>query len=231
MRNFRLLKADEIECRISQVTEKGVALLLYKTARTDYSLLDEKFGMFGWQNDYRLIDGKMYCGIGVLNAETNQWVWKWNVGTESNTEAEKGQASDAMKRAGFAWGIGTELYSSPFIWIPTELLQKRNGNKVYDKFTVKSIAYNEAEEISQLQIVNDLGAVVFTHPRTKQEAAQKPPVSVPKPVQANTPAKPKTTQNACIECGTSVSDKVRDYSMTKFGYCLCMDCQKKYGSR
>ena len=65
MRNFRLLKADEIECRISQVNANGVSILLYKTARTDYSLLDEKFGMFRWQNDYKTIDGKMYCGIGI----------------------------------------------------------------------------------------------------------------------------------------------------------------------
>ena len=109
MRNFRLLKPDEIEVRVASVSETGITALLYKTARTDYALLDETVGMMGWANDYRVIDGKMYCGIGIRG--DGEWVWKWNCGTESNTEAEKGQASDAMKRAGFCWGIGTELYS------------------------------------------------------------------------------------------------------------------------
>ncbi len=220
MRNFRLLTADEIECRISQVTEKGVALLLYKTARTDYALLDEKFGMYGWQNDYKLIDGKMYCGIGVRDNQTGEWCWKWNVGTESNTEAEKGQASDAMKRAGFCWGIGTELYSAPFIWIPYELLQRTNGNKVYDRFYVKSIGYDDNENISSLQIVNDIGAVVFTHPRKKTE---------PKQPDLRAEAKPKP--NICIDCGAEVPDNVRDFSMKKWGKCYCFSCQKKYAGR
>ena len=118
MRNFRLLKPDEIEVRVQTVKENGLVALLYKTARTDYALLDETYGAFNWENDYKEINGKMYCGIGIYDKETKEWIWKWNVGTESETEAEKGQASDAMKRAGFCWGIGTELYSSPFIWIP-----------------------------------------------------------------------------------------------------------------
>lgn len=231
MRNFDLLAANDIECRVSQINEKGLSLLLYKTARTDYAMLDAKFGMFGWQNDYRLIDGKMYCGIGVRNPETGEWVWKWNVGTESNTEAEKGQASDAMKRAGFAFGIGTELYSAPFIWVSAELcnIKERNG-KYYcnDRFYVKSIGYDNNQDISELQIVNSSsGATVFTHPRKKTE---KPSVSVSAPASTNTRPAPQNAPTAgiCVACGADVSDKVRDYSVKKFGQCFCMDCQKKY---
>ena len=110
MRNFRLLKADEIECRISQVFEEGVSILLYKTARTDYQLLDEVVGMFNWQNKYAEIDGKMYCGIGIHDNGTGEWIWKWNCGTESNTEAEKGQASDAMN---FIYKKGTAKRRTP----------------------------------------------------------------------------------------------------------------------
>ncbi len=236
MRNFRLLKADEIECRISTVTEKGCSLLLYKTARTDYALLDEKFGMFGWQNDYEVIDGKMYCCISVYNPNIGEWVKKWNCGTESFTEAEKGQASDAMKRAGFCWGIGTELYSAPFIWIPAELcninLNSKNKYVCFDKFIVTEIAYDENEDISELKIKNDRGVTVFTHPRTKQQkTAEKPPVGVPAAAPTVTPPKPQNTQTAlfCSECGVEVTEKVKDYSVNRYGYCLCFDCQKKYG--
>ena len=146
MRKFRLLTADEIECRVARATDKGTQLLLYKTARTDYSILDETVGMENWQNDYKDVDGKVYCGIGIRFDD--KWIWKWNCGSESNMEAEKGEASDAMKRAGFAWGLGTELYSSPFIWIKTD-----KGEKT-DRYKVVEIGYDENQKINRLVIDN-----------------------------------------------------------------------------
>ena len=121
MNKFRLLRADEIECRISSINEKGLSLLLYKTARTDANLLDETVGGENWENDFKIVDGVLYGGIGIFDEIKNDMVWKWDAGTESNTEAEKGRASDAFKRAGFKWGIGRELYTSPFIWISNAL--------------------------------------------------------------------------------------------------------------
>lgn len=158
MRNFKLLTEKEIECRVSEIAKNGsfLKLLLYKTARTDAAKLDEAFGMNNWQNDYRVLDGKLYCGIGVRTDK--DWVWKWNVGTESNMEAEKGQASDAMKRAGFVLGIGTELYSAPEIKIPAEKcgIKEYNGKyKCYDKFSVEKISYDENEDINGVAIRND----------------------------------------------------------------------------
>lgn len=161
---MRKLKADEIECRVSQVKENGCSLLLYKTARVDRAILDETYGEL-WQNDFKVIDGKMYGGIGIYNKELNQWLWRWDCGTESNTEAEKGQASDCFKRAGFKWGIGVELYTAPFIWVkvPTE---KFNGkwqltNK-FTKFIVDTIGYSEKGEINKLVIVDDKGNNLFS---------------------------------------------------------------------
>ena len=148
MNDFRLLTADEIECRISQVTDKGVALLLYKTARTDANLLDERG--FEWQNDFKVIDGVLYGGIAIDRGQG--WVWRWDAGTESNTEAEKGRASDAFKRAGFKWGIGRELYTAPRIWISADKCNIRD-RKCYDTFTVEKIAYNDKQEISGLSIL------------------------------------------------------------------------------
>lgn len=160
-RKFRLLRPDEIELRIAVINESGLQLLLYKTARTDAALLDETYPD-QWQNDYKCIDGKMYGGIGIkINSE---WLWRWNCGTESNTEAEKGEASDAFKRAGFNWGIGAELYTSPFVWVkpdscnikPTKRTDKY-GNTVYecrDRFKVTGIEYDENERISFLAIDN-----------------------------------------------------------------------------
>lgn len=161
---MRRLLPEEIECRIAQVSAKGCSLLLYKTARVDRAILDETYGEL-WQNDFKVIDGKMYGGIGIYNKDLNQWLWRWDCGTESNTEAEKGQASDAFKRAGFKWGIGVELYTAPFIWYSAET--KRNEKGKYElvnrfiKFFVKNIGYDDSGNINALTIVDDEGKTVF----------------------------------------------------------------------
>ena len=98
-----------------------------------------------------MIDGKMYGGIGIkFNSE---WLWRWDCGTESNMEAEKGEASDAFKRAGFKWGIGAELYTSPFIWVKPENCKIEN-KKCYDRFKVALIDYDENGRINALAIDN-----------------------------------------------------------------------------
>ena len=109
---FRKLTANDVEARVQSCDESGFVLLLYKNARVDQNILDETFTPFGWQNRYEEFKGNMYCSIGIKN-ENGEWIWKSNCGTESNTEKEKGEASDSFKRAGFNWGIGRELYTAP----------------------------------------------------------------------------------------------------------------------
>ncbi len=162
---IRLLKADEIECRVSTVSEKGVSLLLYKDARVDQKILDETFTPFGWRRTHQSIDGNLYCTVEVYDREKQEWVAKQDVGTTSYTEKEKGQASDSIKRACFNWGIGRELYTAPFIWIPAgkvSVIQKGDRYTTYDRFTVRHIAYGESREISELIIANGKGTVVYT---------------------------------------------------------------------
>lgn len=112
----RPLSISEIDFRVQSINNGGYATILaYKDARTDMSRLDEAFGPFGWQKAYSVINDSLFCGVGILDRENGAWVWKWDVGTESNTEKEKGQASDAFKRACFNLGIGRELYEYPVI--------------------------------------------------------------------------------------------------------------------
>ena len=107
---FRNLRADEVEARVSQIKENGVALLLYKDARCDMRILDETVGPENWQREHYECKGNLFCRVGInVNYNTpehiGRWVWKSDCGTESNTEAQKGQASDSFKRACFNWGI------------------------------------------------------------------------------------------------------------------------------
>lgn len=166
---IRLLKANEIECRISVINEKGLSLLLYKDARVDQRILDETFGAFGWKRSHQCIDGNLYCTVEIFDKETGEWVAKQDVGTTGYTEKEKAQASDSFKRACFNWGIGRELYSAPFIWIPADkaaiqVKENQNREKRYycnERFYVCSIQYSEDREINALLIVNDKGQPVY----------------------------------------------------------------------
>lgn len=119
---FRALTEKEIDARVATVNEKGCSLLLYKDARCDMRILDESVGSERWQRKHELINGNLFCNVGInFPAEDgDHWVWKQDVGTESYTEKEKGQASDSFKRACFNWGIGRELYTAPYIWIPAK---------------------------------------------------------------------------------------------------------------
>ena len=166
---FRPLTADEVECRVAQVGKKqngGVyaSFLIYKDARVDQKLLDEVVGPKNWKNDYAFINGSLYCTISIWDSEKKEWISKQNVGTESNTEKEKGQASDAFKRAGFNWGIGRELYSAPKIFIDLkegEYYEQNGTLRVKSPFTVTYMHCDNNMEIDRLTISDKRGNVRF----------------------------------------------------------------------
>jgi hypothetical protein len=196
---FRTLRADEIECRVGAVTDKGVSLLMYKDARVDMRLLDEVVGAENWQRKHELIDGQLFCTVSIRD-EKGEWVGKQDVGTESNTEKEKGRASDAFKRACFNWGVGRELYSCPFVWV--NLAQNEWKANAYGKsqprvkFHVSEIAYDDNRNVSRLVIVDDSGRVRFTFGGgTPQQQGAQPQQQ---PQQQQAPTQP-THKNADYE--------------------------------
>lgn len=176
---FRRLKASEIEARVATVTEKGCSLLLYKDARVDQNILDETVGCLNWQRSHQLIGDRLYCTVSIWDAEKGQWISKQDVGTESYTEKEKGQASDSFKRACFNLGIGRELYTTPFIWIgktKCELVQRGDKWTTYDRFTVSDVGYDEQGNINRLVIRNaKTEAIAFQlgEATTEEEKASK----------------------------------------------------------
>lgn len=170
---IRLLRADEIECRVGTINERGLSLLLYKDARVDQKILDEAFGMYGWERTHQSIEGNLYCTVRIWDSEKAQWIEKQDVGTTSYTEKEKGQASDAFKRACVNVGIGRELYTAPFIWISSSKanIQKRdNRYTTSERFQVREISYNEMREIAAITIVNDRGVVVYEYQEKKNSS-------------------------------------------------------------
>lgn len=166
--NFRKLNADEIEVRIQSVKEKGLILLLYKDARADQRILDETVGNMNWQRHHTRENKN--CIVSIWDTEKKQWIEKEDTGVESNTEKEKGLASDSFKRACFNWGIGRELYTSPFIWVNAKDVniqpdgkdnRGRPKFKCFDKFEVEKITYDEKGNIDGLSIKKVNGNRVF----------------------------------------------------------------------
>lgn len=177
MEEFRLLRADEIDCRVATVKKNGVSLLLYKDARCDMNILDETVGAERWQRKHELINGNLFCSVGIFCKDLNEWVWKQDVGTESYTEKEKGQASDAFKRACFNWGLGRELYTAPFIWVNADdaNVSDSGGGKytTSDRFEVKEIGYTD-RKITRLVIENTkTGKIVYQTGKRTEKADPK----------------------------------------------------------
>ena len=181
MEEIRLLTKDDIDVRVSNVTENNgivkVMLLLYKDARVDMKILDELYTPMGWKRTHKVVGDRLYCCVEVWNG--SEWVGKEDVGVESNTEAEKGQASDSFKRACVNWGIGRELYSAPRIYVTLyqgEYFYDRNNRlKVSAAFSVGKIGYDVKERvINELDIVDKYGNVRFsmTNPQSQSVSQQ-----------------------------------------------------------
>ena len=156
---FRLLRADEIDVRVKSVGANSVMLLLYKDARCDQNILDETVGAMNWQRHHSRDNRN--CIVSIWDSEKQMWIEKEDTGTESNTEAEKGLASDSFKRACFNWSIGRELYSAPNLWFPKDKCKKIDGNKCGDYFIVESIEYTN-RKISKVVIKNTSSGQTYT---------------------------------------------------------------------
>ena len=174
---IRRLRADEVELRAAQcgMTRSNnpyATLLIYKDARVDQRILDETFGPMNWERQHEVIDGRLYCTVRIWDAEKGQWVSKQDVGTESNTEKEKGQASDSFKRACFNWGIGRELYTAPRIVLYlkegeyyTKEIKGEVKVQMQASFYVNRIEYDNDGNICGLEVRDKQGQVRFTFTR------------------------------------------------------------------
>ena len=173
--SFRTLEADEIEVRVASVSGKGCSLLLYKNARCDMNILDETVGPNNWMRHH--LRDNANCIVSIWDDEKNQWIEKEDTGTENFTEKEKSICSDSFKRACVNWGIGRELYTAPFIWIPAEktTIEKNNKDKweVKDSFSVERIAYDDKRRIVGLAIRNRADKRVFVFAKEKKEKKEK----------------------------------------------------------
>lgn len=175
---FRLLKPQEIECRIGKASAKGLSLLLYKNARCDMQILDETVGAMNWERIHT--NGNANCTIAIYDSQKGEWVTKEDVGTPNNAEKEKSIASDSFKRAAVNWGIGRELYSAPFIWISSDKvkIEPKDGKFICnEKFIVSKVEYDTDRNICLLEIQNGQGNPIYTFKKNATSRTQSQPTA------------------------------------------------------
>lgn len=173
--NFRPLRADEVECRALRVDKDWCQLTLYKDARCDMRMLDELFTPLGWQRRHELINNSLFCTVSIYDGERGLWVEKQDVGVQSFVEKQKGEASDAFKRACTNWGIGRELYTQPPIFIGLEekelsVREGSNGQKSYSLkrrvcFSAVKLEVDPQQAITELVIADQDGVERFAWQR------------------------------------------------------------------
>ena len=234
---FRNLTAEEVEARVDNVNSSGFTALLYKTARTDAKLFDETFGPMNWQCSYRSIDSKMFCEILVWDENKGVWISKQNVGVESNYEKEKGQASDALKRAGYTWGCGVELYTQPFIWFPLSGIVLPDKPRI--DFTVDGFECNAEKQITYVKITARFRDKLkekkeLTYTFGTPSKASKKPAKQQEDESPATVADDKESYVECADCHKPIKDhaphtskQLVDGTIRAYGRPLCWECANK----
>lgn len=197
-KNIPLLTAKDVELRVQSQGSTWVNLLVYKDARCDMRILDDTFGPLNWKREHQVVNDNLFCTVSVWDDEKKQWVSKQDVGKPSKAESEKGEASDAFKRACFCWGIGRELYAAPTLFISTTDADMKNG-KLKTQFSVAEMEYDkEQREFKTFVVVDDKNMVRFAIRNFKKEFIKEPYAYGGKPAQNVENLKTLVSQNQWV---------------------------------
>ena len=151
--NLQDLKTEmPYKWREQSVNARGATMVAYIDARQLFDKLDEVCGVENWQSDFKVVDGKLFGGIGIKMPKSGEWVWKWDTGSESNVEKEKGEVSDAVKRAGVQWGVGRFLYTLGIVTLKSAEYNGKfrpaddNGKIIWDREELTELCMRAVKE-------------------------------------------------------------------------------------
>jgi hypothetical protein len=151
----KLKKTIPFKWRIqSEIKNKlQVRMIAYVDARDVAEQLDKVVSPENWTDTYKDVKGVLFCSIGI-NINGN-WVYKSDCGVASRTEKEKGESSDAFKRAAVKWGINRDAYKVGMLDIPAkEFSGKKYPCDSTGKFLKGQALYdycNDLAKISELE--------------------------------------------------------------------------------
>lgn len=113
-------------------------MLKYITARQAQDKLDDVVWPENWKVEYKEVAGNIFAWVSIRVRE--EWITKWDAGSESNIEKEKGHISDSFKRACVCWGIGRFLYPE------SEATKPEFDTVALDKFKAHVENYQTADD-------------------------------------------------------------------------------------
>jgi hypothetical protein len=99
----------------------GGKMLTYIDARAVMNRLDEVVGPGGWSTKMVEVKGVVVCELSLNIGPDGMWITKCDGAGETDIEGEKGQFSDAFKRAAVHFGIGRYLYEGKGAKRPTSV--------------------------------------------------------------------------------------------------------------
>ena len=201
MNKPRMLRADEIEVRVAHSVGDKKCHLLYIHSRAVTKYLDEWVGWNNWQTEFYPVNNQIVGRLGIWDDIKQMWIWKSDVGSESNIEKDKGLISDTYKRLLVRFGI-TELYSAPDILLPED----GYGNKGYK---VSEIAYNDNREIIHLVLVNRFNKEVYRWSQ-EQNTCQSGPYQ-PERHHANSGTSQMRKPQGRFQSESSAEDRLREF--------------------
>lgn len=128
--NVNLSKEIPHRWRVQSFSKKKAmaTVVAYIDSRSASDILNE-YAVYGWSDEYYEVGGNTYCKVGIVMPD-GSILWKSDCGVESNQDKEKGQASDAFKRACVKWGIGRFLYNLGMEYVTANEV-KKDGNWPY----------------------------------------------------------------------------------------------------
>lgn len=131
----------------------------YIDARDVMDRLDEVC-FYGWHRNHEELKGRIYAGIGIM-LPSGKIMWRWDCGTESNTEAEKGESSDSFKRACVNVGVGRFLYDLKIQRVPA------NKKKIQGEYPY--VVDNNGKQVWDLTKHIGNGSKTFTKPKEEEK--------------------------------------------------------------
>lgn len=96
-----------------------------------------------------------------------------------------------------------------------------SGDKALSKATTASQKYLYISTFN-MATVDDPEADIRTD-QFMEETPDAPPK--PRAISRNTA---QSSAMVCVDCGKTITSKVQDFSLKRYGTCLCMDCQKSH---
>lgn len=144
----------KMKWRVQSVKYGRAVCVPYIDARDAQKALDDVVGPSNWQSRHKEEKGRLFCEVGIK--VDGEWIWKSDVGSESNIEKEKGESSDSFKRACVMWGVGRFLYDiDPIVLMATKVGDKPKEYPVTQLFVPRVALKSSAKPIYNGNVLSD----------------------------------------------------------------------------